>query len=221
MKTNEKLKKANETILSIIRKWFLAGLLVSLPLILTFYIVTAVVDFFDALIIDNLVKRETWLKSIPGFGLIVSAIIVLIIGFIATNFFGRFILKITEGILFKIPLVKNLYSTIKQIFETVLSSQSNSFKEVVLIEYPRVNCWTLAFITSTATGEIQQKTKDETLSVFIPTTPNPTSGFLLFVPKKDVIKLDMKPETAMKLIISGGVLNEKNDLKIESLTNKS
>ena len=206
-----------------IKSWFIAGILVSLPLILTFYIISGVINFFDDLILNNtflhkFIKLDI-LNQIPGSGLIITAISMLFIGFITTNFLGAFFLSITEKILNRIPFVRTLYSTFKQIFETVLSSKSNSFKEVILIEYPRKECWTLAFITSDTKGEIQNKTTDDVVSVFVPTTPNPTSGFLLFVPKSDVIHLEMKPEVAMKLIVSGGVIASPEDIK--QLENKS
>ena len=127
----------------------------------------------------------------------------------------------SDAILSKIPVIRNIYSTTKQIFDTLLANNSKAFKEVVLVEYPRKEMWVLAFVTSEVKGEIQTLTNDNVVSIFVPTTPNPTSGFLLFVPTTDVIRLSMTPEVAMKLIISGGMINaddiiaklEKNEKK--------
>ena len=200
-----------------LKSWIISGILVSLPLVLTFYIISGVINFFDNLILNNSISQKfiilDVLTKIPGSGLIITALSMLLIGFITTNFLGKYFLYLTEKLLNKIPLVRTIYSTFKQIFETILSQKSNSFKEVVLIEYPRKDCWTLAFITSETKGEIQNKTTSDVVSIFVPTTPNPTSGFLLFVPKSDVIHLDMKPEIAMKLIVSGGVIGSPEDVK--------
>lgn len=199
-------KKQERAIISKIRTWFLTGLLVSLPIILTFYIVIAVLHFFDTLVLQNLFPTS-FLNKIPGLGIVLTAAAMVLIGFVATNFLGQFVINLSNKILNRIPFIRSLYSTIKQVLDTVLSNNSNAFKEVVLIEYPRRGMWCLGFVTSTNKGEVQQKTKDDILNVFLPTTPNPTSGFLLFVPRNDVIQLAMPPEVAMKLIISGGVID--------------
>jgi uncharacterized membrane protein len=198
--------------MKLLRNWLINGLLATLPLILTIYILSSIIGFFDSIIIKNLINENSWLNEIPGLGLIITFIMMLLIGFIATNFLGKYVFSALENLINRVPFAGSLYKLFKQIFETVLSSSSNSFKDVILIEYPRKDCWSIAFITSDTKGEIQNKTKDDVVSVFIPTTPNPTSGFLLFVPKKDLIYLNMKPEVAMKLIISGGVIssNEEN-----------
>lgn len=199
-------KKQEKAIVVKIRTWFLTGLLVSLPIILTFYIVIAVLHFFDTLVLQNLFPTS-FLNKIPGLGIVLTALAMVLIGFVAQNFLGQFIINLSNKILNRIPFIRSLYSTIKQVLDTVLSTKSNAFKDVVLIEYPRRGMWSLGFVTSTNKGEVQHKTKDDILNIFLPTTPNPTSGFLLFVPKNDVIRLAMPPEVAMKLIISGGVID--------------
>ncbi len=203
-----------------IKKWFITGLLVSLPITITLYITISIINFFDNLIIKNLFPTSL-AASIPGLGIATSLICVVVIGFVASNFLGRYFVLLSDAILSKIPVIRNIYSTTKQIFDTLLANNSKAFKEVVLVEYPRKGMWVLAFVTSEVKGEIQTLTNDNVVSIFVPTTPNPTSGFLLFVPTTDVIRLSMTPEVAMKLIISGGMINaddiiaklEKNEKK--------
>ncbi len=208
-------------LLVLLRNWFLTGVLISLPLIITGYIVVLVIDFFDNLVIRSIFP-DAVISRIPGLGIIFSCIFMVLLGFIASNFLGKYILKISDRILNKIPLISPLYSTTKQIFDTLLSSKSKAFREVALIEYPRKGMWVLGFVTSENKGEIQKKTADDVINVFIPTTPNPTSGFLLFVPKQDLILLDMRPDAAMKLIVSGGVIDKPvNDDILESTLSTS
>ena len=189
-----------------IKTWFLTGLLVSLPITITLYITVSIINFFDDLIIKNLFPKSL-AASIPGLGIMTSLVCVVIIGFVASNFLGKYFILLSDKILSKIPVIRNIYSTTKQIFDTLLANNSKAFKEVVLVEYPRKEMWVLAFVTSEVKGEIQRYTDKNVVSIFVPTTPNPTSGFLLFVPTTDLIKLSMTPEVAMKLIISGGMIN--------------
>jgi uncharacterized membrane protein len=206
MPKTSKRKKPSRT-LFYLKRWFITGILVSMPLILTVYIVLWIIEFFDNLIIPSLFEG-TFITKIPGIGLISSIIGMIFLGFIASNFLGRYFVRLGETILNKIPIVRNIYATLKQVFDTVLSSQSKAFREVVLIEFPRKGIWALAFITSETKGEIQDKTADDVVSVYVPTTPNPTSGFLIFVPKKDITFLEMKPDLAMKLILSNGIIDK-------------
>jgi uncharacterized membrane protein len=132
-----------------------------------------------------------------------------LIGFMTANLLGRGLLRASEMVLARMPIIRSLYSTLKQIFETVLKSQSPAFRDVVLVEYPRVGMWTLALVIGRAEGEIRDKLPDDILAVYIPTTPNPTSGYLVYMPKADTIKLDMSIEDCLKLIISGGLVGPK------------
>jgi uncharacterized membrane protein len=146
---------------------------------------------------------------VPGFGLVVAFIVITLVGFLTANLIGRSIVSYGESILNRMPVVRNLYSGLKQIFQTVFNEKSESFKEVALIEYPRKGLWALVFIATDTKGEAQSKMEKDagqTISVFLPTTPNPTSGFLLFVPEKDLIRLDMSVEDAAKLVISAGLV---------------
>ena len=148
--------------------------------------------------------------QVPGLGLFIVIVVITFIGAITPGLIGRNLLKLGEMILFKTPVIRTIYSSIKQIMETVMSTNSKSFKEVVLVEYPRKNIWVIAFVTSSIKGEIDKSIKKADLvSIFVPTTPNPTSGFLLFVSKKDLIYLKMPVEQAVKLVISGGIVVPK------------
>lgn len=143
---------------------------------------------------------------IPGLGVVLAIILVLATGMIVANLLGRRIVAAWESLLSRIPLVRSLYAGIKQIMEAVLATDAKSFRKVLLIEYPRKGVWSLAFMTSDSLGEVQAKTTSDVISVFIPTTPNPTSGFVLMVPNCDVIHLDMSVEEGLKMIISMGVV---------------
>lgn len=124
----------------------------------------------------------------------------------AAGFIGRFFVRIWESLLARMPVIRSVYSALKQIFETVLAQQSTAFRQVVLVEYPRRGTWALGFVSGVSKGEVQRLTKDDCINVFLPTTPNPTSGFLLFVPKDDVIPLEMSVEDGLKMVISGGIV---------------
>jgi len=149
--------------------------------------------------------------AVPGLGLVLLLVILTFIGMFTTGFVGGFFVRLGEKIIRRMPIISSIYSLFKQIFETFLSKRKNSFREVVLIEYPRKGIWTLAFVSQDRTGgEIEKKNKTKTLSVFVPTTPNPTSGFLLFIPQTDVIKLNMSVEEGIKYVISCGIVAPEN-----------
>ena len=150
---------------------------------------------------------ETYLPfSLPGLGLLILFIALTLIGALTAGLIGRWVVRTGERILNRMPVVRSVYSAIKQIFETILAQQSNAFREAVLIEYPRRGIWAIGFITGTTKGEVQNLTLEETVNIFLPTTPNPTSGFLLFVPREEVVPLDMSVEEAVKMVISGGIV---------------
>jgi len=190
------------------RKYVIAGLLVWMPLGITFLVIRAIVGLLDRTLLllpkgyqpDNLLGVH-----IPGLGVVLAAILVLATGMIVANFLGKRMIAAWEHFLARIPLVRSLYAGIKQIMEAVLATDAKSFRKVLLIEYPRKGVWSLAFMTSEKLGEVQAKTGDDVISVFIPTTPNPTSGFVIMVPRKEVIELDMAVEDGLKMIISLGV----------------
>lgn len=193
-----------------LRTYFFAGILVTAPISITFYLAwlfITVVDDWVRPFIPPAYNPENYLRfSLPGIGLVVVLVGLTFIGAVTANFLGRFFLRLSERILNRMPVIRSIYSAVKQIFETVLAQQSGAFREVVLIEYPRRGIWALGFITGTTQGEVQELTEDEMLNVFLPTTPNPTSGFLLFVPKGEVVRLSMSVEEGIKMVVSGGIV---------------
>lgn len=191
------------------RKYLIAGLLVWMPLGITFLVIRAIVGFLDQtlLLLPKAYQPDNLLGiHIPGLGVLLAVVLVLATGMIVANLLGRRLVNAWESLLSRIPLVRTLYAGIKQILEAVLATDGQSFRRVLLVEYPRKGVWSLAFMTSDQLGEVQEKTRSEVMSVFIPTTPNPTSGFVLMLPKEDVIELDMSVEQGLKMIISMGVV---------------
>ncbi|AWN74345.1 TPA: DUF502 domain-containing protein [Legionella anisa] len=192
-----------------LRSYLLAGLVVWLPILITIGVLRFIIDLLDntvALIPKAYQPEQLIGHYIPGIGVILSLIILLITGVIATNYLGQRLVGWGESVLSRIPLVRSIYKTVKQVINAVLSTNSEAFRKVVLIEYPRKGLWTIAFQTGTTNTAINNKTKEEMISVFIPTTPNPTSGFLMMLPRSDVIELDMSIDEALKFIISLGVM---------------
>ena len=169
-----------------------------------------IINFIDEWVtplIPTKYNPETYLPfSLPGLGLLILFIVLTLIGALTAGLIGRWVVRTGERILNRMPVVRSVYSAIKQIFETILAQQSNAFREAVLIEYPRRGIWAIGFITGTTKGEVQNLTLEETVNIFLPTTPNPTSGFLLFVPREEVVPLDMSVEEAVKMVISGGIV---------------
>jgi len=193
-----------------IRAYFLAGVLVTAPLAITLYIAWIFVTFIDNQV-EGVVPPElnpnTYLPfSIPGLGLVLVLVFLTLIGSFTAGYLGRLVIRVYEMALARMPVIRSLYGATKQIMETVLANQSQAFREVVLIEYPRRGLWSIAFITGRTEGEIQNLTEDSMVNVFLPTTPNPTSGYLLFVPAQDIVHLKMSVEEGVKLVISGGIV---------------
>jgi uncharacterized membrane protein len=193
-----------------IRGYFLTGVLVTAPLAITIWVTLWFLDFVDKNVTSLIPPRynpDFYLPfQIPGLGLVIAIVFFITIGWFARNYFGRVMIRISEYILDKMPIVRTIYGALKQIFETVMASQSQAFREVVMFEYPRKGIWVMGFVTGTTKGEVQSLTDTEVVNVFLPTTPNPTSGFLLFVPKKDLIFMKMSVEEAIKMVVSGGII---------------
>lgn len=191
------------------RKYLIAGLLVWMPLGITFLVVRAIVGFLDQLLLllPQSYQPDMMLGfHIPGLGVVLAIVLVLTTGMVVANLLGRRIVAAWESLLARIPIVRTLYGGVKQIMEAVLATDAKSFSKVLLIEYPRKGLWGLAFMTSDDLGEVQAKAGANLISVFVPTTPNPTSGFVIMVPHEDVIELDMSIEDGMKMIISMAVV---------------
>ncbi len=202
-----------------LRKYLVAGLLVWVPLGITFVVIKFMLELMDRLLLLLPVewRPETVLGfTIPGFGLVLAIGILLITGAIGANLLGRSVLRVWEGFLARIPLVRTVYLSTKQIVSSLLSTGSQSFRKVLLIEYPRKGIWTVCFQTSAAASEIQSQLDKEAIMVFVPTTPNPTSGFVIAVPVEDTRELDMDIETALKLIMSLGIAANTDNPAVDS-----
>lgn len=197
-----------------LRTYFLTGLVIAAPIGITVYLIgwfIELVDYWFTPLIPTGYHPDNYLPfSIPGLGLLIAFVVLTLLGALTANFLGRRILAFGERLVDRTPVVRNIYNAIKQIFETVISQSSASFKEVGLIEYPRKGLYALVFVTTQTRGEIKQKAGQDMVSVFLPTTPNPTSGFLLFVPRADIQILDMTVEEAAKLVISAGLVEPGN-----------
>ena len=195
-----------------LRNYFLTGLVIAGPLGITVYLTWSLIQWIDGWVkplIPHDYNPDNYLPfAVPGIGLIVAGVSLIVLGFLTANIIGRTLVGLGEQMLGRMPLVRNIYAGLKQIFETILSQKSQSFQKVGLVEYPRRGLWAIVFIATDARGEVDARIpRDERLmSVFLPTTPNPTSGFLLFVPESDVILLDMSVEEAAKLVISAGLV---------------
>ena len=190
-----------------LRRYLMAGLLVWLPLGVTIMVIKMLVDLMDRtlLLLPEQYRPDQLLGvHIPGLGVIVAVLVVLITGVIVANLFGRKLVAGWESLLARIPLVRSIYSAVKQIAETMFSPSGQSFRKVLLVEYPRKGLWTLAFQTGTVSGEAQCKTGQEVINIYVPTTPNPTSGFFIMVPKEDVVELEMSVDEGLRMIISMG-----------------
>jgi len=193
-----------------VKRSFLAGLLVVVPLGLTILIVRWIINAMDGLLMRFLPERF-WPEAlfgfpVPGLGLVTTLLLILMVGMMATNYFGRSVVAFSERMMGRIPLVKSIYGLFKQVADTVLNVDRQGFRKVVLIEYPRKGIWSVGFVTGISQGEVQTMTAHRMLNVFVPTTPNPTSGYYILVPEEDAREMDMSIEEAFKLIISGGMV---------------
>jgi uncharacterized membrane protein len=200
-----------------VKKYLIAGLLVWLPLTLTLWVLTSVLGLLDgifgwiltgtqAVLPASATAPIEVLRHIPGLGLVVTLLALLLTGIFATNMVGQWWLRQGSRLLNRIPIVKSIYNSIKQVSDTLFSSSGNAFREAVLVQYPREGAWTIAFVTGKPGGEAAQHLVGDYLSVYVPTTPNPTSGFFLMVPRRDVIELAMSVDEALKYVISMGVV---------------
>lgn len=193
-----------------LRRYLLTGIVVTAPISLTIYLTYIFLTFVDnhvnRIIPHELYKGFHGETAIPGLGLVIALVFFVIVGWFATNILGRIIIRFYEYIVDRMPVIRTVYGAIKQIFETVMASQSQAFRDAVMLEYPRKGVWSIGFVTGVTEGEVQRITEEETVNVFVPTTPNPTSGYLLFVPKKELTYLDMTVEEAVKLVVSAGII---------------
>lgn len=191
------------------RRYLAAGLLVWVPLGFTVLIIRFLVEFMDRtlLLLPDAYQPEVWIGyKIPGLGAVLTLVVVLFTGIVVANFFGRKLVAFWEGILSRIPLVRSIYSSAKQVAETMFSGSARSFRQVVMLEYPRKGLWTLAFVTGSGIRQLREEVGEDMISIYVPTTPNPTSGFFLMVKKSEVVNLNISVDDGLKLILSTGVL---------------
>ena len=198
------------------KKYLVAGLLVWLPLAITIWVLTWLLSALNGVFAGLLSATQAvmpaaahatleQLRHIPGLGVLVLALGLLLSGMFAANMFGQWWLRQGDRLLSKIPIVKSIYSSVKQVSDTLFSSSGNAFREAVLVQYPRQGSWTIAFVTGRPSGEVASKLPGDYVSVYVPTTPNPTSGFFLMMPRADLIELKMSVDEALKYVISMGV----------------
>ncbi len=197
-----------------IQRHFITGLVVLTPIALSIYIFWKIFVIFDnwmagflAFFFVRILGIENYYYRIPGLGILVMILLIILVGILTRLYVGRKLIDLGNWIVGKIPFFNTIYLTLKQITEALFSDRGEVFRKAVLLEYPRKGIYSIAFMTQDTRGEVQNRIEDDLISVFLPTTPNPTSGFLLFVPKKDVTELNMSIEEALKLVISGGAVN--------------
>ena len=212
------------------KKYLIAGLLVWLPLAITIWVLHSVLGLLDGVFAWLLSASQAllpaaahspleMLKQIPGLGVIVMVVGLLLTGMFATNIVGQWWLRQGSRLLNQIPIVKSIYSSVKQVSDTLFSSSGNAFREAVLVQYPRQGSWTIAFVTGRPGGEAGEHLSGDYLSLYVPTTPNPTSGFFLMVPRADVVALAMSVDEALKYIISMGVVAPPTHLPAQPVRN--
>ena len=198
------------------KQYFITGLLVWLPMGITVWVLTWLVGLLDGIFLavlyaaDSLIpgmhKLAEALRGVPGLGVILVALVILATGVFVANMFGQWWLRKWDSLMNRIPVVRSIYTSVKQVADTLFSGSGNAFSKALLVQYPRQGSWTIAFLTGTPGGEVAKHLEQAMVSVYVPTTPNPTSGFFLMMPKADVIELDMSVDDALKYIISMGVV---------------
>jgi len=196
-------------VLKTLRRYLVTGIIIWVPLIVTVLVIRFLVNLMDRsmVLVPPAYRPDALLGfHIPGLGVLLTIVVLILTGMLGANLFGRRIVHTWELLMSRIPLVRSIYSGAKQVAERVLSDGSTSFKRVMLVEYPRRGVWSMCFQTSTDLEEIQARTAEQVICVFVPTTPNPTSGFILFVPRAELIELDMTVDEGLKMIISLGVV---------------
>jgi len=222
--TTGKVKRVQKSRLRFI-KWarnrFFTGVIIAIPIVATFLAVSWVVTKIDqnvfALIPDSLNPKTYLGFAVPGLGIIISTILLFLLGIVASNFIGKSLIKSGENLLERVPVVSPIYKSLKQIVQTVAAQKDRAFRDVCLIEYPKKDVWAIGFVTADLSGPPAEALGDDMVCVFVPTTPNPTSGFLLFVQKDTIRILDMTPEEGAKMIISGGMVSGSPDADLLAL----
>ncbi|CDZ78417.1 hypothetical protein BN59_02727 [Legionella massiliensis] len=201
-----------------LRSYLLTGLIVWLPVLVTFGVLSFIVDLLDrtiALLPYAYQPKQLLGVQIPGVGVVISLVLLLGTGILTTNLLGQRLMAWGEAFLARIPLVRSIYNTAKQVIQAIFATNSQAFRKVLLVEYPRKGLWSLAFLTGSPHPELASQMGEEMLTIFVPTTPNPTSGFLMMIPKSETVELSMTIDEALKFIISLGVMQSAPQLQIE------
>ena len=191
------------------KKYFITGLLIWIPLVITIWVLKTVVDVLDQslLLLPDALHTERWLGvHIPGLGALLTLLIIFASGVFATNFFGAQMVQVWHDVLHRIPVVNSIYSSVKQISDTLFSSSGQAFRKALLVQWPSPGMWTIGFLTGAPGGGVSEHLPPDCLAVYVPTTPNPTGGYFVIVARKDVVELDMSVDQALKYIISMGVV---------------
>jgi uncharacterized membrane protein len=191
-----------------VRKYFLTGVLIWIPLVITLWVLNLIVSTMDStlLLLPESLQPKSWLGfNIPGLGVVLTLVVVLLTGVFAANIIGQRLVHVGESLLARIPVVKTIYNSVKQVSDTLFSGQGQAFRKALLVQFPHSETWTVAFLTGTPSGEVAAKLGGDRISVYVPTTPNPTSGFFLIVPRSNVVELDISVDEALKYVISIGV----------------
>ncbi len=212
----EEVQREKSSIFVRLRNYFIAGMLVTAPIAITLFVTLWFLNLIDSRVRNILSFNDPYDPSyaVPGFGLIVAVFFFTGVGWLTRNYMGQLLLRMSEYVLAKMPIVRTIYSALKQITETVMTTKNRAFRDVVMLEYPRKGIYCLAFLTGATAGEVEELTDEDTVNVFLPTTPNPTSGFLLFVPRKDIKILDMTVEEGIKMIVSAGIITPDYNKKV-------
>lgn len=190
-----------------LKKYFIAGLLIWAPIGITVWVISFIVSTLDNIVPIGLRPEVLFGQPIPGFGVVAVALLILVTGVLAANLLGRRLVMIWEGLLARIPLVRSIYSSVKQVSDTILAPNGQAFRQAVLVQYPRYGSYTIAFVTGAPASELQPNLPGECISVYVPTTPNPTSGFFLMMPKEEVIPLSIPVDKALKYVVSMGTVS--------------
>lgn len=199
------------------KKYFITGLLVLVPLFITVWVISSLIGMMDQslfLLPENWRPKAQLGLEIPGVGALLTLLIIFVTGLIATNFFGKQLILLWEAMLARVPVVKSIYASVKQVSDTLFSDSGNAFRQAVLVQFPRQGAWTIAFVTGKPGGDVANHLPGDFVSIYVPTTPNPTGGYFLMMPRADVVELDMSVDEALKYIISMGVVAPSNKPKV-------
>jgi uncharacterized membrane protein len=200
------------------KRYFITGLLIWIPLVITVWVINLLIGTLESIVPSFLSSHSLFGLQLPGFQLLLVLLVVFLTGLLGANIIGQAVVERWELLLGRIPLVRSIYNSVKQVSDTVLAPNGQAFREAVLVQYPRLGSWTIAFLTGSPSGEVADKLNGDFVSVYVPTTPNPTSGFFLMMPRQDVRILDMTVDAALKYIISMGVVAPAPKALVDALT---